>query len=30
MSITDWPQQERPREKLLHHGPAALSDLATF
>ncbi len=26
MSITDWPAKERPREKLLIHGPAALSD----
>ena len=26
MPITDWPQAERPREKLLHRGPAALSD----
>lgn len=26
MSITDWPEQERPREKLLHQGAAALSD----
>jgi len=26
MAITDWPQQERPREKLLEKGPAALSD----
>jgi DNA repair protein RadC len=26
MSITDWPQSERPREKLLQRGPAALSD----
>lgn len=26
MAITDWPKQERPREKLLHKGPAALSD----
>lgn len=26
MSITDWPKLERPREKLLHQGPAALSD----
>jgi DNA repair protein RadC len=24
--ITDWPPQERPREKLLARGPAALSD----
>jgi DNA repair protein RadC len=26
MAITDWPELERPREKLLHFGPAALSD----
>jgi DNA repair protein RadC len=26
MSITDWPAGERPREKLLHRGAAALSD----
>jgi DNA repair protein RadC len=26
MSITDWPSDERPREKLLAHGAAALSD----
>jgi len=26
MSITDWPKEERPREKLLQRGPAALSD----
>jgi len=26
MSITDWPEGERPRERLLAHGPAALSD----
>ena len=26
MPITDWPQAERPREKLLAQGPAALSD----
>lgn len=26
MSITDWPTQERPREKLLAQGPASLSD----
>lgn len=26
MAITDWPQQERPREKLLARGPGALSD----
>lgn len=26
MSITDWPEDERPREKLLARGAAALSD----
>ncbi|NVK39247.1 MAG: DNA repair protein RadC [Gammaproteobacteria bacterium] len=26
MAITDWPVDERPREKLLQKGPAALSD----
>ena len=26
MSIKDWPDQERPREKLLHKGADALSD----
>ncbi|MDA1106860.1 MAG: DNA repair protein RadC [Proteobacteria bacterium] len=26
MPITDWPQEERPREKLLARGPGALSD----
>ncbi len=26
MSITDWPVDERPREKLLQRGPQALSD----
>ena len=26
MSITDWPAEERPREKLLQRGAAALSD----
>ncbi|PHS73225.1 MAG: hypothetical protein COB22_02915 [Cycloclasticus sp.] len=26
MSITDWPEQERPREKLLSRGAASLSD----
>lgn len=26
MSITDWPVDERPREKLLRRGPDALSD----
>ncbi|MES9899776.1 MAG: DNA repair protein RadC [Sedimenticola sp.] len=26
MAITDWPADERPRERLIKHGPAALSD----
>lgn len=26
MAITDWPADERPRERLLMHGPGALSD----
>ncbi len=26
MPITDWPREERPREKLLAHGPTALSN----
>ena len=26
MQIRDWPENERPREKLLKHGPAVLSD----
>ncbi|NOX08897.1 MAG: JAB domain-containing protein [Gammaproteobacteria bacterium] len=26
MTIREWPEQERPREKLLHHGSTALSD----
>src|SRR5262249_22106075 len=26
MPITDWPDAERPRERLLRHGPARLSD----
>jgi DNA repair protein RadC len=26
MAITDWPEGERPREKLLQRGAAALSD----
>ncbi|MDR2240336.1 MAG: DNA repair protein RadC [Zoogloeaceae bacterium] len=26
MAITDWPENERPRERLLAHGPGALSD----
>jgi DNA repair protein RadC len=26
MAITDWPEDERPRERLLKHGPASLSD----
>lgn len=33
MAITDWPQEQRPRERLIKHGPQALSDaelLAVF
>jgi DNA repair protein RadC len=33
MAIADWPAHERPRERLLRHGPEALSDaelLAVF
>jgi DNA repair protein RadC len=26
MAISDWPEMERPREKLLHMGPGSLSD----
>jgi len=26
MAITDWPLQERPRERLLAHGPGSLAD----
>lgn len=26
MAISHWPERERPREKLLHRGPGALSD----
>jgi len=26
MSIRDWPRTERPRERLIEHGPNALSD----
>ena len=26
MAISDWPEGERPRERLLAHGPQALSD----
>ena len=26
MSIKDWPERERPREKLIHQGAGALSD----
>jgi DNA repair protein RadC len=26
MPITDWPENDRPREKMLRQGPAALSD----
>ena len=33
MAITDWPEDQRPRERLIKHGPKALSDaelLAVF
>src|SRR5213082_2959304 len=33
MAITDWPVEHRPRERLIKHGPRALSDaelLAVF
>jgi DNA repair protein RadC len=33
MAITDWPTEQRPRERLIKHGPQALSDaelLAVF
>lgn len=33
MAITDWPEEQRPRERLIKHGAAALSDaelLAVF
>lgn len=33
MAITDWPQEQRPRERLIRHGPQTLSDaelLAVF
>lgn len=33
MAITDWPQEQRPRERLIQHGAQALSDaelLAVF
>jgi DNA repair protein RadC len=33
MAITDWPEEQRPRERLIRHGPQALSDaelLAVF
>lgn len=33
MAITDWPEEQRPRERLIKHGPHALSDaelLAVF
>ncbi|HSY29282.1 MAG TPA: UPF0758 domain-containing protein, partial [Burkholderiaceae bacterium] len=33
MAITDWPADQRPRERLIKHGPQALSDaelLAVF
>ncbi len=26
MSIRSWPREERPRERLIHHGPQSLSD----
>lgn len=26
MAISDWPEDERPRERLIRHGPGALSD----
>ena len=26
MAITQWPEKERPREKLIHRGASALSD----
>ena len=26
MAIKDWPARERPRERLLKHGPQSLSD----
>jgi DNA repair protein RadC len=26
MAITDWPEQQRPRERLIRHGAGALSD----
>ena len=26
MRIADWPERERPRERLLQHGAAALSE----
>ena len=26
MAITDWPEQDRPRERLIQHGAAILSD----
>ncbi len=26
MAISDWPAEQRPREKLLNLGPSALSD----
>ncbi|MGO0791949.1 RadC family protein [Herbaspirillum seropedicae] len=26
MVITDWPKEQRPRERMAQHGPAALSD----
>lgn len=26
MAITDWPEDQRPRERLIKHGPHKLSD----
>jgi len=26
MAITDWPEDQRPRERLIKHGAQALSD----
>ena len=26
MTLTAWPKEQRPRERLIQHGPAALSD----
>ncbi len=30
MAISDWPAEERPREKLISRGAAALSDAELF